>query len=69
MPVRLELTTGEAHDNQIVTELLSDLKSGAMLLADRWYDADWIRAFAQCRRVAANARRPASSARAVEPFG
>ena len=30
----------------LVTELLSDLKSGAMLLADRGYDADWIRAFA-----------------------
>ena len=38
--------TGEAHDNRLVTELLSDLKSGAMLLADRGYDADWIRAFA-----------------------
>ena len=46
MPVRIELTTGEAHDNRLVTELLSDLKSGAMLLADRGYDADWIRAFA-----------------------
>lgn len=46
MPVRLELTTGEAHDNRLVTELLSDLKPGAMLLADRGYDADWIRAFA-----------------------
>jgi transposase len=44
MPVRLELTTGEAHDNRLVTELLSDPKSGAMLLADRGYDADWIRA-------------------------
>jgi hypothetical protein len=28
MPVRLKLTTGEAHDNRVVTELLSDLKSG-----------------------------------------
>jgi transposase len=46
MPVRLELTTGEAHDNRLVNELLSDLKSGAMLLADRGYNADWIRAFA-----------------------
>src|ERR1700722_9909408 len=45
MPVRLELTTGEAHDNRLVTELLSDLKSGAMLLADRAYDAGWIRSF------------------------
>jgi transposase len=46
MPVRLARTTGEAHDNRLVTELLSDLKSGAMMLADRGYDADWIRAFA-----------------------
>jgi hypothetical protein len=36
----------EAHDNRLVTELPSDLKSGATLLADRGCDADWIRAFA-----------------------
>jgi transposase len=54
MPVRLELTTGEAHDNRLVTELLSDLKSGTMLLADRGYDADWIRAFAGERGAWAN---------------
>jgi hypothetical protein len=30
---------------RLVTNLVSDLKSGAMLLADRGYDADWIRAF------------------------
>src|SRR5262247_745530 len=44
LPVRLALTAGEAHDNRLVTKLLSRLKSGAMLLADRGYDADWIRA-------------------------
>jgi transposase len=32
-----------AHDNRLVTELLSDLKPGTILLADRGYDADWIR--------------------------
>src|SRR3989440_10678493 len=45
LPVRLALTTGEAHDNRLVLTLLSALKSGAMLLADRGFDADWIRAF------------------------
>jgi transposase len=35
LPVRLALTAGEAH--------LSRLKSGAVLLADRGYDADWVR--------------------------
>jgi transposase len=45
LPVRLALTAGEAHDNRLVTKLLSRLKSGSLLLADRGYDADWIRAF------------------------
>ena len=44
----------KAHHNRLVTELLSDLKSGAMLLADRGYDADWIRAFAGERGAWAN---------------
>ena len=44
MPVRLALTTGEAHDNRLVLTLLSGLKSDAMLLGDRGFDADWIRA-------------------------
>jgi transposase len=44
LPVRLALSTGEAHDNRLVLTLLSGLKSGAMLLADQGFDADWIRA-------------------------
>ena len=36
--------SGEAHDNRLATRLLSRLESGAMLLADRRYDAAWIRA-------------------------
>jgi transposase len=43
LPVRLALTTGKAHDNRLAAKLLSRLKSGSMLLADRGYDADWIR--------------------------
>jgi transposase len=46
LPVRLALTAGEAHDNQLAPKLLSRLKTGTMLLADRGYDADWIRALA-----------------------
>src|SRR6187551_467483 len=42
LPIRLALTTGEAHDNRLAAKLLSRLKSGTMLLADRGYDADWI---------------------------
>jgi transposase len=35
LPVRLALTAGEAHDNRLAGRLLSRLKSGTMLLADR----------------------------------
>jgi transposase len=42
LPVRLALTAGQAHDNRLAGSLLSSLKSGSMLLADRAYDADWI---------------------------
>jgi len=45
LPVRLGLTAGEAHDSRLAMKLLSRLRSGSMLLADRAYDADWIRAF------------------------
>src|SRR5947199_757133 len=44
LPVRLALTAGKAHDNRLAGKLLSRLKSGTMLLADRGCDADWIRA-------------------------
>jgi transposase len=54
MPVRLSLTTGEAHDNRLALTLLSGLKAGAMLLADRGFDADWIRALVSQRGAWAN---------------
>ena len=54
LPVRLALTAGEAHDNRLAAKLLSRLKPGSTLLADRGYDADWIRALASERGVWAN---------------
>jgi transposase len=54
LPVRLGLTAREAHDNRLALSLLSRLRSGSMLLADRGYDADWIRAFATERGSWAN---------------
>lgn len=44
LPVRLGLSPGEAHDNRLCAELLAGLKPKTMVLADRGYDADWIRA-------------------------
>ena len=40
LPVRLALTAGEAHDNRLADKLLSRLKSGSMLLADRGYGSE-----------------------------
>jgi transposase len=54
LPVRVALTAGEAHDNRLAGRLLSRLKSGAMLLADRGYDADWIRTLAADKGAWAN---------------
>src|SRR5262249_49494396 len=54
LPVRLALTRGETHDNRLAGKLLSRLKSGSMLLADRGYDADWIRELAMRRGAWAN---------------
>jgi transposase len=54
LPVRVALTAGEAHDNRLAGRLLSRLQSGAMLLADRGYDADWIRTLAAERGAWAN---------------
>jgi len=52
LPLRLALTAGEMH--RLAATLLSRLKSGTMLLADRGYDADWIRALATRKRAWAN---------------
>src|ERR1043166_7900259 len=45
---------GEAHDVRLAGELLSRLKPGSMLLADRGYDADWIRELAMKKGAWAN---------------
>ena len=42
-------------------ELLSRLKSGSMLLADRGYDADWIRELAMKKGAWANENQPQRS--------
>jgi transposase len=45
LPLRLGITAGEAHDNRLCSTLLSGLAPQTMVLADRGYDADWVRAF------------------------
>jgi transposase len=48
----LALSPGESHDNRLAGKLLSRLKSGSMLLADRGYD--WIRELAMKKGAWAN---------------
>jgi transposase len=43
LPVRLGLSPGETHVNRLCLELLAGLLLKTMVLADRGYDADWIR--------------------------
>jgi transposase len=44
LPIRLILTAGQAHDYTVTDDLLQGLPDGAMLLADKAYDTDHIRA-------------------------
>ena len=43
LPVQIELSPGNMHDAPMAELLLNDLPKGADVLADRGYDADWIR--------------------------
>jgi hypothetical protein len=40
LPVRLASRPGDLHDARLAGKLLSRLKSGSILLADRGYDAN-----------------------------
>jgi transposase len=54
LPLRLGVTPGEAHDNRLCSTLLSGLTPQTMVLADRAYDADWIRALVSQQGAWAN---------------
>jgi transposase len=54
LPVKLSITPGQTHDIQAAAELLCDLKKGQMVLADRAYDADWLRAMVNEKGAWAN---------------
>ena len=45
--MQFELSPGHAHDAPMAELLLQDLPSGTSFLADRGYDADWIRELIQ----------------------
>jgi transposase len=54
LPVRLAITPGQQHDATVAVDLLDDMKAGQMLLADKAYDAGWIREMVSERGAWAN---------------
>ena len=43
LPVQVELSAGQVNDAPMAEFLLNDLPKGATIVADKAYDADWIR--------------------------
>ena len=43
LPVQIELSPGQTNDAPMAELLLNDLPAGAEVIADKGYDADWIR--------------------------
>ncbi len=53
-PICLALTAGQAHDGRMAEPLLQTLSEGSILLVDKAYDTNAIRAFAKQRQAWAN---------------
>jgi transposase len=55
-PIRLKLTEGQAHDGRSAADMFETLEAGHILLADRAYDGDALRAEMAERGAWANIR-------------
>ena len=56
LPITLKLTPGQAHDGRSAADMLATLGEGDVLLADRAYDSDALRADMAARGAWANVR-------------
>ena len=54
LPLGFELTPGQAHDSQAAATLLAALPANSFVLADKAYDADWIRQLVEDQEAIAN---------------
>ena len=54
MPIKLTLTAGQKSDIASAPDMIADLPEGAMLLADRGYDANSLRVAVSGRKAWAN---------------
>jgi len=67
LPIRLELTEGQAHDNPVAVRMIDTLAEGDILLADRAYDSDALRAKAKSLGAWANVK-PKSTRKIAPAF-
>ena len=56
LPILLKITPGQAHDGRSAADMFGSLTAGDVLLADRAYDSDALRAEMAERGVWANVR-------------
>ncbi len=54
LPIKFVLSPGQRHDLFGAGILLSELTAGGVLLGDKAYDADWVRAQIEAQGVAPN---------------
>lgn len=55
-PIRLKLTPGQAHDGRSAADMFDTIEAGDVLLADRAYDSDDLRARLDARGAWGNIR-------------
>ena len=56
LPIALKLTEGQAHDGRSAVDMFETLRAGNILLADRAYDSNALRAWLAERGVRGNIR-------------
>lgn len=56
LPIALKFTEGQAHDGRSAADMLRSIQAGAILLADRAYDADALRQGLAARGAWANVK-------------
>jgi transposase len=67
LPIALKLSEGQAHDGKSAADLLDGLGDGQILLADRAYDSDALRATLKARGAWANIK-PMPNRRNIPAF-
>ncbi len=64
LPIALKLTEGQAHDGRSAEDMFATVRAGTVLLADRAYDSNALRAWLAERGALANIR---AMPRRIEP--